>query len=538
MTHQSHKKVRKREIELIPKLSVVECKGVWANISELTQKNIEETLSFFVKPEDLTDKNPDDVTAHYSCGGDASGNNPVYQSKNQHGSPNIILYGMRLEKIVTREKELYVEKSLGPNTEIPIGLIPSKESNDEVFVACLRRLEDQIHEAEVSTHQVIVNGKVYKCQAKFELSQMDSSFASKATGTGGAFCQCCSVTKDEAMNPEVVRHGFCMTRTLAATRAHYAKLLAAGRIDPNGGRHKANSQERMGITRAPILLYKDIMWHIYPLHCLLHGLDWFEDYLVTFNSRAEWPNSIPYRRAGKELTVGQKKALKDKRTDMRERARDPNGLAQKLDMADRTGAGGNTDNGPVARYFFEEKSRPHVVNLFDYDEGDIETPLVIADLHQRFSVILRIINCTLTIKVAEFRQFCIDTNLLMVEEPNIKWMAPSNTIHRFIAHAWQSILLNGCEGLGQKAEGALEGAHQNVKFSQAHLTSKQDVTQMFRDMFASLYFVQAPSVCRFEPTKRQYSRKAKLEEFSRDNELFSSFIVGPNDEDYVQQLQF
>ena len=126
MTHPSRKKVRKREIELIPKLSVVECKGVWANISELTQKNIEETLSFFVKPEDLTDKNPDDVTAHYSCGGDASGNNPVYQSKNQHGSPNIILYGMRLEKIVTREKELYVEKSLGPNTEIPIGHIPSK----------------------------------------------------------------------------------------------------------------------------------------------------------------------------------------------------------------------------------------------------------------------------------------------------------------------------------------------------------------------------------------------------------------------------
>ena len=115
---------------------------------------------------------------------------------------------------------------------------------------------------------------------------------------------------------------------------------------------------------------------------------------------------------------------------------------------------------------------------------------------------------------------------------------PSNTIHRFIAHAWQSILLNGCEGLGQKAEGALEGAHQNVKYSQCHLTSKQDVTQMFKDMFASLYFVQAPSVRQFEPIKRQYSRKAKLEEFSRDDELFNSFIVGLDDEDYVQQLEF
>ena len=64
-------------------------------------------------------------------------------------------------------------------------------------------------------------------------------------------------------------------------------------------------------------------------------------------------------------------ALKDKRNDMRARAKDPNGLARKLDCPDRTGAGGNTDNGPVARYFFEEKSRPHVVNLFDYDEGSV-----------------------------------------------------------------------------------------------------------------------------------------------------------------------
>ena len=55
INHPSHDKVRKREKELLPELSVVECRGVWANISELTQKNIEETLNFFVKPEDLTD---------------------------------------------------------------------------------------------------------------------------------------------------------------------------------------------------------------------------------------------------------------------------------------------------------------------------------------------------------------------------------------------------------------------------------------------------------------------------------------------------
>ena len=117
-------------------------------------------------------------------------------------------------------------------------------------------------------------------------------------------------------------------------------------------------------------------------------------------------------------------------------------------------------------------------------------------------------------------------------------MAPANTIHKFIVHAWESILRNGCKGLGQLAEGAIEGAHQNVKFSQTHLSSKQDVTQMFRDIFAFMYFVSAPSVRRFEPVKRKVPRKRKMADFSVDDDLFNSFILAEDDEEYVQQLYY
>ena len=60
----------------------------------------------------------------------------------------------------------------------------------------------------------------YQCEATFELSQLDASFLAKATGTAGAFCQCCPASKEDAMNPEIVRHGFLMTRTLEGTRAY------------------------------------------------------------------------------------------------------------------------------------------------------------------------------------------------------------------------------------------------------------------------------------------------------------------------------
>ena len=53
-----------------------------------------------------------------------------------------------------------------------------------------------------------------------------------------------------------------------------------------------------------------------------------------------------------------------------------------------------------------------------------------------------------------------------------------------------------------------------------------------------MYFVSAPSVRRFEPVKRKVPRKTKLAEFSSDEELFQSFILADDDEEYVQQLQF
>ena len=101
----------------------------------------------------------------------------------------------------------------------------------------------------------------------------------------------------------------------------------------------------------------------------------------------------------------------------------------------------------MSDWFYQLQNRPHVVALFDFDEGDLETPEIIADLHQRFNVILRIINCRDYIKVPEFREFCIETNLIMVTE--FPCMDPNKTVHKFIGHAWEDILRNGSQGLGK-----------------------------------------------------------------------------------------
>ena len=184
-----------------------------------------------------------------------------------------------------------------------------------------------------------------------------------------------------------------------------------------------------------------------------------------------------------------------------------------------------------------EYARPFVIAMFYFDDGDTETPIIIADLLQRHSVILRVLNSTETIKVKEFRQYEIDTNLIMVEEPKIKFMTPNRTIHKFIGHGWEAILKNNCRGLGDLAEGALEGGHQNVKFGQKNCSRKFETHAMFTDMYTSLYFVQAPSVRQFRPIKRSRVKKTLADCYEGDDAIVESFFVKEG-EDYVQDLQF
>ena len=181
--------------------------------------------------------------------------------------------------------------------------------------------------------------QVGKCDVKIEMSQMDSSMAAKAAGLGAAFCLLCPATVDDCMNPDVVQHGFSITRSIESVWAKYNALVESGGIKPGSKQFKANVEEREGITRAPLIRgYVNPIQHIFPLHCYVNSLKYKENFIVTFNSRSAWPDNTPYRRQFEELTEAQKVMLKEKRKDMRRRAQDPNGLALTLDMADRSGS--------------------------------------------------------------------------------------------------------------------------------------------------------------------------------------------------------
>ena len=88
------------------------------------------------------------------------------------------------------------------------------------------------------------------------------------------------------------------------------------------------------------------------------------------------------------------------------------------------------DTGNLAIAFFEEKNREKVLELYQNKSRDEENML--RDLHQRFSIILRIISTTSYVS-EEFEDYCFSTYKIILEK--IPWMKMSETVHRLLAHA-------------------------------------------------------------------------------------------------------
>ena len=145
------------------------------------------------------------------------------------------------------------------------------------------------------------------------------------------------------MDPNVVAKGFYIVSTIEEIRAHLDKLVAAGRMNLETGKHIANSAERGGICDEPLLTgYLNPHLHVYPIHCKINGLHWWENLIVLYNCRHYWPDDQFNRKDGVRYyrkTKEQSEAIVDKKNDMRNRARKKDGLNAPLAMPDANGHG-------------------------------------------------------------------------------------------------------------------------------------------------------------------------------------------------------
>ena len=145
------------------------------------------------------------------------------------------------------------------------------------------------------------------------------------------------------MDPDVVEKGFYIVSTIEEIKKQLDALIAAGRMNLETGIHIANSAERGGICGAPLLTgYLNPHLHVYPVHCKINELHWWENFIVLFNCRHFWPDNLPNRKDGKRYyrkTPDQHAALVTKKNDLRNKAKRKDGLNAPLAQIDQSGHG-------------------------------------------------------------------------------------------------------------------------------------------------------------------------------------------------------
>ena len=114
---------------------------------------------------------------------DGSGKHKEFRScKNDGNSQNIIFVGMRIYEITftntTHDEVAWVEQSLGEETEIPLRLVPGKET-EELVEAIYTELEGEILDCnncdipvEIFGIEVIINIEVEFTQADQKILHM------------------------------------------------------------------------------------------------------------------------------------------------------------------------------------------------------------------------------------------------------------------------------------------------------------------------------------------------------------------------------
>ena len=143
---------------------------------------------------------------------------------------------------------------------------------------------------------------------------------------------------------------------------------------------------------------------------------------------------------------------------------------------------------------------------------------ILKDLHQNFSIILRIIASKSKVR-EEFEDLCYATYKTLLQE--FPWMHLSETVHRLLAHSAEVIRLNGDQGLGQLSESPLEAQHKLVRKYRTYLARLTNETDNLKDVYNRLYMRFCPVIRKQKPQKKSRGKKTVK---SSDDEIIDTYL--------------
>ena len=220
-----------------------------------------------------------------------------------------------------------------------------------------------------------------------------------------------------------------------------------------------------------------------PLHCLMRTFEFLIHLMYHLKSGVlKWTeSSLQMGRAYQHYDVAKQQA--------KAYVKSQTGIT--MDAADPTGKGGSTNKGDVCKRLMDDH-REVLVNCVDVRYQDDFRELI-----ARCWIVVKVYNSTQKVNVPEFKSFCLDTyNLILdcFDNQRTKWINISPTVHALLAHSWELIEGNDCNGLGAFTESGLEGNNKFLRFYRQYLSRKRSQRENITDTFSRLWIRSDPLI--------------------------------------------
>lgn len=282
-----------------------------------------------------------------------------------------------------------------------------------------------------------LNSNTISVKYDIKTTMIDRKASNLYLDLGGAYCDLCSLSKEECRDLEDIQQGFIIDRSIESIN----EIFSANSDDSGVIRKHGDYHQRAGLTQEPIA--SESVTIVQVLHGLLRSFDFFTK--IIYHLKAE----VLDRSESK--TSIYTKFIKEAKSEIQTRVYEHTGI--KLDFPNSTGRGGTTTTGNVARrLLYNSENRNYLI-----DQLPEKFRCNFRIFAQSLSIILRIINSTELVKVEVFKMFCIETYRFLIQ--NYSWVSVTPTIHKVLGHSWEVIEQNGSYGLGNLSEEGMEGCN-------------------------------------------------------------------------------
>ena len=493
-------------------------------------------------PEDVTvklmseiQKNHNQVfIANFSGGVDGSGGHKVYNTKSflsrNSDMSRYIVATMALTSIsIDDGNQNIIHKVVNccsSSNQRPICVKPGKETRSiikDVFGSF------NVGSIEGKKKQYVLDFGPFQASFKLniKMKQIDTKIIKMVSGLGGAYCTCCNTSETSAHDIMKVSQGFEIDRHISEVKKLYDNI---SQEDEQGKKYIPKKTRdygtRTGLSDEPLTNF-DVCQNITVLHSYLNALDFVQKIIFCLNADVLKMNSNFCR---VRFTPDEKKRFEDAKSRTQQKAMEM-GPYLKLDLPSSTsGSSGTTNTGNVARTFFSAEKRQDIVDLLD----DPTNKLMLADLLQKFSVILRILSSKETqINYSAFQDYCNDAYQTILI--NFKWVKIPGTIHRLLSHTPERIHANADVGLGSESEEGIETIHKMIRRIREFGARKMGLEENLRDTMKHLWIQSDPRI-RVAGRPLRYQNQKNLENrfetvIPPNQRLFSA-----DDEDILKKL--